>query len=546
MAVSVGLAAITEEERQDVESWLAEFEQGWDEKRLKKQVRKLPPAGDARRLPALLEIVKFDLQSHWTRGKRVKIETYLNAFPELPQAGLVPDLIQAEIAARRRAGASVKMASFAQRFPDQIQHLRALDSSAPSLAAPSTDDADYSTRPGVEPLAFPLGSEPARLATSTLPEQFGRYRILQVLGQGAMGSVYLAHDSQLDRIVALKVPLGGATDSPRALERFYREARAAATLSHPNICPVYDVGTINGIHFVTMAYIEGKPLSALMRGNAPLPQKSVAAVIRKMALAMHEAHARGIIHRDLKPSNVMINRRQQPVIMDFGLARRAQEKIRLTQSGAIVGTPAYMSPEQVNGDTKAIGPASDVYSLGVILYEMLTGRLPFEGAVTKVLAAILTHEPTRPSCLRTDLDPPLEAICLRAMARQLPDRFGSMHELAAALTTYVKCDPGTGAHISDVPPQTEVKATPSAVHTVAEAGIETEPLEKLNECIAIDRESTHNAESLAATKQRTPHPPGTQKQQDEHTEESRNERRPVYHAFVSKVLRYLSRLRVFC
>ena len=235
-------------------------------------------------------------------------------------AGLVPDLIQTEIAARRHAGASVKLASFAQRFPDQIRHLRALDSAAPSLAAPSTDDGDYSTRPGVEPIAVPLGSEPGRLAAPTLPEQFGRYRILQVIGQGAMGSVYLAHDSQLDRIVALKVPLVGATDSPRALARFYREARAAATLSHPNICPVYDVGTIDDIHFVTMAYIEGKPLSTLMRGDAPLPQKSVAAVIRKLALAMHEAHAHGVIHRDLKPSNVALDDRGETVILFIRLS----------------------------------------------------------------------------------------------------------------------------------------------------------------------------------------------------------------------------------
>src|SRR5207248_3269451 len=153
----------------------------------------------------------------------------------------------------------------------------------------------------------------------------------------------------------------------------------AATLSHPNICPVFDVGTIDGIHYVTMAYVEGKTLSALIRGDERLPQKAVAAVVRKLALAMQEAHACGVIHRDLKPSNVMINKRNEPVIMDFGLARRAQENARLTRSGSVLGTPAYMAPEQVKGDPKAVGPASDIYSMGVILYEMLTGELPFNG-----------------------------------------------------------------------------------------------------------------------------------------------------------------------
>src|SRR5262249_31069689 len=161
----------------------------------------------------------------------------------------------------------------------------------------------FTTRATVPPRAVPPLPEPHEPAGArALPEQFGRYRILRKLGEGGMGSVYLAHDTQLDRQLALKVPLLRG-DSPQVLERFYREARAAATLSHPNICPVHDVGEIDGVHFVTMAYIEGQPLSALIRGKSRMPPKSVAAVIRKLALAMHEAHAHGVIHRDLKPAN---------------------------------------------------------------------------------------------------------------------------------------------------------------------------------------------------------------------------------------------------
>ena len=142
------------------------------------------------------------------------------------------------------------------------------------------------------------------------------------------------------------------TTAPRCCERFTREARAAATIDHPNICPVYDVGQIDGVHFMTMAYIEGRPLSELIRDGKPLPQRPAAALVRKLAVALAEAHRHGVIHRDLKPSNVMVNRRKEPVVMDFGLARRLnKEDERLTRTGAVLGTPAYMPPEQVSGES---------------------------------------------------------------------------------------------------------------------------------------------------------------------------------------------------
>src|SRR5262249_50845269 len=156
--------------------------------------------------------------------------------------------------------------------------------------------------------------------------------------------------------------------------------------------------------------IEGRTLAELIGAGKALPQRPAAAVVRKLALALQEAHRHGIVHRDLKPSNVMVNRRNEPVVMDFGLARRVGcDDGRLTRSGAIVGTPAYMSPEQVKGE-QAVGPGSDIYSLGVILYEMLTGQLPFGGPTAAVLAQILTQEPPAPRTLRPGLEPALEAI----------------------------------------------------------------------------------------------------------------------------------------
>jgi formylglycine-generating enzyme required for sulfatase activity/predicted Ser/Thr protein kinase len=284
----------------------------------------------------------------------------------------------------------------------------------------------------------PSGAMTGRGAEPELPEQFGRYRILRRLGRGGMGSVYLAHDTQLDRRVALKVPHFGPDDGPDARTRFYREARAAATFDHPNLCPVYDVGQHQGIDFLTMPYIEGKPLSEAIGPDRLSPPHQAAAVVRKLALALEEAHQKGVIHRDLKPANIMLNRRRELVIMDFGLARRSSaDDPRLTQSGAVLGTPAYMPPEQVTGDTAKIGPGCDIYSLGVILYEMLTGRRPFEGPLAAVLGQIMVAEPPPPSRHRPGLDPKLEAICLKAMAKKVEGRYATMGELAAALGDYL-------------------------------------------------------------------------------------------------------------
>jgi len=275
-----------------------------------------------------------------------------------------------------------------------------------------------------------------------LPERFGRYRIVRRLGQGAMGDVYLAEDTQLQRQVALKVPKL-ELENKNLLERFYREARAAAGLQHRNICPVFDVGEIDGVHFLTMAYIEGRSLSAYVKPGKPLPVRSAVAIVRKLSLALSKAHGRGILHRDLKPSNVMIDADKQPVVMDFGLARKVDaEESRLTQTGSLVGTPAYMPPEQVKGELDELGPCSDVYSLGIIFYELLTGQVPYEGPIASVLGQILAVDAQPPSVHRKNLDPALEAICLKAMAKPIEERYASMTELATALTGWLKGLPG--------------------------------------------------------------------------------------------------------
>ena len=272
---------------------------------------------------------------------------------------------------------------------------------------------------------------------SPLPPQFGRYRIVKQLGRGGMGTVYLAQDTQLgDRPVALKVPLVHPDEQSAYWERFHREARAAATLHHPNICSVYDVGSIDGILFLAMAFIEGQPLNQRIRAGPPPPTGEAARLIRALALALAEAHEHGVVHRDLKPGNVIIDQRGEPVIMDFGLAWIDKgDASRLTQTGDVLGTPAYMPPEQVTGDTKLMGPRSDIYSLGVILYELLTGQVPFTGSSGMVLAKVLTEAPPPPSQPATRPGP--------RSGSHLPEGDGQAARRALRLDARVRPRPGT-------------------------------------------------------------------------------------------------------
>jgi hypothetical protein len=373
----------------------------------------------------LTELVHVDLEFLLKAGKEAHAEDYLRRYPALARnRDVALDLIVSEFRLRQRRDGTGDLDAFCSRFPAYEEELRRRLTQLTSPAAELSP-----TRPAA-------GDAPLDPFFGALPRAFGRYRILRRLGEGAMGTVYLAHDAELDRQVALKVARDGAEEGIAA-ERFQREARAAASLRHEGLCRVLDFGTHDGTRYLTMEYIPGRPLSGLLA--EPFEPRRAADLVRRIALAMDAAHRQGVLHRDLKPANIVLDDDGRPTVVDFGLARRHQDP-SLTHAGTTLGTPLYMSPEQAAGASAS--RASDVYSLGVVLYQLLTGRLPFTGgSADTVLARILHGEPPPPSAHCPGLDPRLEGICRKAMARDATARHTTMADLAADLDAYLRGGP---------------------------------------------------------------------------------------------------------
>jgi TPR repeat protein/serine/threonine protein kinase len=277
--------------------------------------------------------------------------------------------------------------------------------------------------------------------TAGLPAVIGRYQVRAKLGAGAFGTVYRAYDPQLDREVALKVLKPEALDTPQAVERFQREARAAARMLHPNIVPVFDAGACGDSHYIASAFIAGRSLAAAIPDGGMEPRRAVA-LTAQLLDALAYAHAQGVLHRDVKPANALVDAQDRLYLTDFGLALwTAAESTRLTGAGAVLGTPAFIAPEQLTGGAEAVGPAADQYSAGVVLYQLLTGRLPFEGALPTVLYQAAHKAPPPPSKHRPGLDARLEAICLKAMARHSAQRFPDVAHFAEALRAWLSAPP---------------------------------------------------------------------------------------------------------
>ena len=287
---------------------------------------------------------------------------------------------------------------------------------------------------------FQKNHRPSNSTKPPLPRLFGEFELLEELGRGGMGVVYKAWQKNLGRMVALKMVLRADHARPEETARFQAEAKAIALLEHPNIVPVHEAGVYEEQPYFSMRFVEGQTLANVLT-QGPIKPRDAASLIAKITRAVHHAHERGVLHRDLKPSNVIIDRENNPLVTDFGLAKRIDipDEISLTQPGAILGTPSYMAPEQVSSSRGTVGPASDVYSLGIILYETLTGRPPFRAASpVDTLLLVLEQDPVRPRLLNPKVDPDLEMICLKCLQKQADLRYGSALELAIDLEAWVR------------------------------------------------------------------------------------------------------------
>ena len=349
-----------------------------------------------------------------------------------------------------RGGAAVALlerhAAAHPRLNGELRELFAAMSMADAVAEQSTifeattGDRGLAPTPAAPPSA-PSPSDGFIPGVTSLPAAFGDYELLEELGRGGMGVVYRARQKSLGRIVAVKMLLRRDLATAADLARFRAEAEAAARLDHPNIVSLFEVGECGGHPFFSMRFIEGTTLGRRLAAGS-LPPREAAKLLATVAAAVDAAHARGVLHRDLKPSNILIDEAGVPHVSDFGLAKRIEQDQTVTHTGAILGTPCYMSPEQAAGSLGGVGPASDVWSLGAILYQTLTGRPPFQASnPMDTLLAVLESDPPLPRTIVAGVDRDLEMIALKSLQKPIDLRYASAAALAADLRAYLAGEP---------------------------------------------------------------------------------------------------------
>ncbi|MEW4530128.1 WD40 repeat domain-containing serine/threonine protein kinase [Maioricimonas sp. JC845] len=401
-----------------------------------------------------------EFEYEWRSGNSPRLEDFLADVDEKQRRYLLRHLLELEIDLRREAGESPQFADYADRFPETAEQLGTLFAQDPParppigvhLRCPHCHNAIELVPEGrVEDISCPScgsrfglvnAAEEAAETISVSARAIGsisHFRLIEQVGVGAFGSVYRAHDTELDRDVAIKIPRIGQI-SPDELEYFFREARAAAQLRHPHIVAVHEVGRDNDTIYIVSDYVDGLTLADWLTGQRPTPRES-AELCRTLAQALHHAHERGVVHRDLKPANVLLDKKLCPYVADFGLAKRDAGEVTMTMEGRILGTAAYMPPEQARGDAHRVDRRADVYSLGVILFELLTGERPFRGNTRMLLLQVLEKDAPDPRSMDGNVPRDLATICHKCLEKDASRRYASASDLSADLTRYLLGEP---------------------------------------------------------------------------------------------------------
>ncbi|MGB0596238.1 MAG: serine/threonine protein kinase [Rubripirellula sp.] len=412
-----------------------------------------------------LEPICEDFETAWRLENKPQFDDFLDRADELDRDHLLIELLQIELWWRREEHPTPTAEEYKQLLP---QHDNAIDTAfrryqnKSLVQAPKTSHdgppqtLNTNARSEVYPATWfnPATQPPSDLATSGTPIDaprtsgglapgtvIGDHELMGEIARGGMGVVYKARHIQLNRIVAFKVILGGQFASEDAMERFRTEAKATAQIDHPGIVPIYEIGKHDGQPYFTMGFVDGESLQERIDRD-PLPPKEAANIVLAVAKAIHFAHQYGVIHRDLKPANILIDSSGEPRVTDFGLAKQVDETLAITKTGAVMGTPAYMPPEQAIGKTNAIDCRSDVYGLGAVLYAMLAGRPPFTGAsTTDVLLQVIDADPISPQQMNRKIDRDLSTICMKCLQKEKYQRYDSAGDLATDLGRYLSNRP---------------------------------------------------------------------------------------------------------